>query len=103
MIEVSLPNHTPDCVGRCGAVFVSVFYRGIDFENPPHSDDHSLGVIGEWGPLRIKESKRFLWLNRAEECVQHRELIAPILNPQLVKWQLRLNLRLEVESEFFRS
>ena len=67
---------------------VGVFGGITHVLDPAHADDDSSVVLCEWRTLCIENAQRIFWLEGAEECVEHDELVVLVLDPARVEREL---------------
>ena len=76
--HVAFPEHTPE---RRFLALVGVLAGVAHGEHAAHADDHAPGPFRERGALGIEEAERLLRPERAEESVEHGELVFAFLDP----------------------
>ena len=76
-----LHHPLPKQGGEIAGVGILVGELAADVGHPPDPDQDPAGVFAEGNPLRIEEAERAVDLDLAEESVQHRALVEPVLDP----------------------
>ncbi|MBT9143607.1 MAG: hypothetical protein DDT29_02015 [Dehalococcoidia bacterium] len=99
MLYHSLPQHRSEFSFKIlGSVLVLNRWRYMKHPANTDQDASCTGILYEGHLLGIEKAQRLLWLEMVVETVQQRLLVVPILNPLGAEGQIRLALRLHIQT-----
>jgi hypothetical protein len=73
MADIAFPHHRAQRV--VWPIFIGIFGWTTHSDYPANTHDHAAWIIGQRGPLGIKEDQRLLRLDSVEEGIEHNQLV----------------------------